>query len=75
MHNVEKWPNILKKSSGVKTARFLKYNWPFFSNMYERVNLVVPIINVMKVSIILRDNISNDPSKYLLVQINIYQFK
>ena len=25
LHNVEKWPNILLKSCGVHTARFLKY--------------------------------------------------
>ena len=30
-HDVEKWPNILLKSSGVNTARFLKYVWPFFN--------------------------------------------
>ena len=30
MHNVVKWPNILKKICGVNTARFLKYVWPFY---------------------------------------------
>ena len=31
MHNVVKWPN---------TARFLKYVWPFYNIMDERVNAV-----------------------------------
>ena len=39
-HNVEKWPNILLKSRGVNTARFLKYVWPFF-NMKLGVNTAV----------------------------------
>ena len=38
MHNVVKWPNILQKSCGVNTARFLKYVRPFYNIMYERVN-------------------------------------
>ena len=38
MNNVAKWPNILEKSCGVSTARFLKYVWPFY-NMHERVNI------------------------------------
>ena len=38
MQNVEKWPNILWESCGVDTARFLKYIWPFFNIMHERVN-------------------------------------
>ena len=37
MDNVVKWPNILQKSCGVHTARFLKYVWPFYNIMYERV--------------------------------------
>ena len=37
MHNVEKWPNILQKSGGVHTARFLKYVWSFSNVMHERV--------------------------------------
>ena len=37
MHNVVKWPNILQKSCGVYTARFLKYVWPFYKIMDERV--------------------------------------
>ena len=43
MHNVVKWPNILWKSCGVHTARFLKYVWPFY-NMHERVNRKSPKI-------------------------------
>ena len=39
IHNVVKWPNILWKSSCVHTARFLKYVWPFYSIMHERVNI------------------------------------
>ena len=34
MHNAVKWPNIL---CGVHTARFLKYVWPFYNIMHERV--------------------------------------
>ena len=37
MHNVVKWPNILQKSCGVNTARYLKYVWPFYNIMHERV--------------------------------------
>ena len=40
MHNVAKWSNILQKSCGVNTARFLKYVWPFY-NMHERVKNVL----------------------------------
>ena len=40
MHNVVNWPNILQKSGGVHTARFLKYAWPFYSIMHKRVELV-----------------------------------
>ena len=40
MHNVVKWPNILYKSCGVNTARFLKYVWPFYNIMHERVNVI-----------------------------------
>ena len=36
-HNVEKWPNILLKSCGVHTARFLKYVWPFFNIFQQRL--------------------------------------
>ena len=37
MHNVVKQPNIFLKSCGVHTARFLKYVWPFYNIMHERV--------------------------------------
>ena len=37
MHNVVKWANIFLKSCGVHTARFLKYVWPFYKIMHERV--------------------------------------
>ena len=37
MHNVVKWPNILLKSCGVHTAKFLKYVWPFYNIIHERV--------------------------------------
>ena len=39
MHNVVKWPNMLWKSCDVNTARFLKYIWPFYNIMHERVKL------------------------------------
>ena len=39
IHNVVKWSNILLKSCEVYTARFLKYFWPFYSIMHERVKL------------------------------------
>ena len=38
MH-VEKWSNILQKSWGVQTARFLKYIWAFF-NMINVLNVI-----------------------------------
>ena len=37
MHNVVKWPNILLKFYGVNTARFLKYVWPFYNIMHEKI--------------------------------------
>ena len=38
MHNVVKWPNIrLYGLYGLNTARFLKYVWPFYNIMRERV--------------------------------------
>ena len=40
MHNVVKWPNILQKSCGVNTARFLKYVWPIYNIMHERVKKI-----------------------------------
>ena len=36
VHNIKKWSNMLQKSCGVHTARFLKYVWPFFKIMDER---------------------------------------
>ena len=38
MYNVVKWSSILQKSCSVYTARFLKYVWPFYNIMHERVN-------------------------------------
>ena len=38
IHNIVKWPNILLKSCGLNTANFLKYVWPFYNIMHERVN-------------------------------------
>ena len=38
MHSVVKWAQTLLKSCGVNTARFLKYVWPFYNIMHERVN-------------------------------------
>ena len=37
MHNAVKWPNILLKSYGENKAGFLKYVWPFYNIMHERV--------------------------------------
>ena len=37
MHNVVKWPNILWRSCGVDTSRFLKYVWPFYNIVHQRV--------------------------------------
>ena len=42
MHNVVKWPNILLKFCGVNIARFLKYVWPFYNIMHERVRKKTP---------------------------------
>ena len=41
MHNIVKRPNIILKSCGVDTERFLKYVWPFYTIMHERANLVM----------------------------------
>ena len=38
MDIVVKWPDILQKSCVVNTARFLKYVWPFYNIMHEKVN-------------------------------------
>ena len=40
MHNVVKWPNILKISCGMNTVRFLKYVWPFYNIMHERFKCI-----------------------------------
>ena len=40
VHNVEKWPNMLLKSCGVKTASFLKYAWPLFNIIHENIDLL-----------------------------------
>ena len=45
MYNVVKWPNILEKSCGVNTARFLKYVWPFYNIMHKRVKWVWKILD------------------------------
>ena len=50
MHNVVEWPKILLKSCGVKTARILKYVWPFYNIMHERVNAS----NAVSFSIVLK---------------------
>ena len=43
--NVEKWTNILKISWQCHNARLLKYIWPFFNIMHERVNVIlVPVL-------------------------------
>ena len=52
MHNAVKWPNMLLKSCGVHTARFLKCVWPFYNIMHERVKTLVwkkgfPVIEQM----------------------------
>ena len=39
MHKGQKWLNILEKFYGDLTVRFLKYVWPFFIIMDERVKL------------------------------------
>ena len=41
MHNVEKWSNILYTFCGVHTARFLKYVWPFFNIMHEKIIVII----------------------------------
>ena len=44
MHYVAKSPNILLKSCGVYTARFLKYVWPF-STLYMKALSLIKIPN------------------------------
>ena len=48
MHNVVKWPNILLKSCGVNTARFLKYVWPFYNIMHQRVKFHISFLFSLK---------------------------
>ena len=36
MHDVEKWPNVLQKSCGVNTTRFLNYVWTFFNIKHRK---------------------------------------
>ena len=38
IHNVRKWLNILLKSCGVHTARFLKQIWPFSTFYMKGLN-------------------------------------
>ena len=45
MHNVVKWPNVLKTSCGVNTTGFLKYVWTFYNIMHERVKMHVVRFN------------------------------
>ena len=52
IHDVEKWPNLLLKSWGVHTARFLKYVGPFFNIANERVKEL--FAGVSKVSLLKR---------------------
>ena len=44
MLNIEKWPNIPWKPSGVHNARFLKYFGPFPNIMHERVKWKINFI-------------------------------
>ena len=39
MHNDENWSNILCKSHGAHTLRFLKYIWPFFIFLHGRAHV------------------------------------
>ena len=63
MHNVVKWPNILLKYCGVNTARFLKYVWPFYNIMHERVKengtlLILDSIRIKNVDTLVVGNLS-----------------
>ena len=49
-HNFKKLPNILYKSCGVNTTRFLKNVWPFFNIMKERVNGNMGVMGEMGVT-------------------------
>ena len=72
MLNVEKWPNI--------TARFLKYGWPFFSIMHERIKVhmlewnmisiffkLVPLLGKMS-EIFVLDVVTKNPPKEISSQ-------
>ena len=45
MHNLAKWPNILLKSCGVNTPRFLKYVWEFYNIMHQRDKISIKDYN------------------------------
>ena len=45
MHNFIKWQIILQKYCGVKTARFLKYVWPIYNIMDERIKVWQKLCN------------------------------
>ena len=68
MHNVVKWPN------GDHTARFLKYAWPFYNIIHERVKF----LKKKKKARTLRDAGSYGPEKLrirtLFTQWNNYAF-
>ena len=49
MHNVVKWPNILLKSCGVNTVRFLRHVWSFCNVMHERVEYFQDILAAPKI--------------------------
>ena len=44
MRNVAKWPNILSKSCGVNSGRFLKSVWLFYNIADERVNVITELL-------------------------------
>ena len=54
MHNVEKWPSILLNFCGVHTAKFLKYVWPIFNILHERVKMSL-LLDVLRHSLIFRE--------------------
>ena len=60
MHNVVKWRNILKKPCGVNTARFLKYVWPFYNIMHERVKSLFSNVSLNQVTNVSAQTFSRD---------------
>ena len=46
MDNIEKWPGVLKKYCVVKTARFVKYVWPFCNITHGKINYFRISINL-----------------------------